>query len=53
MRRMPKDTRVTTTSHLNSYTEQHTAIKINPTTHGEEAGCYYYVKLRQCYNQKP
>lgn len=48
MRRMPKDTKVTTTNHLN-YTEQHLAIKINPT----EAGCYYYMKARQCYNQKP
>lgn len=52
MRRMPKDTKVTTTNHLN-YTEQHPAIKINPTAHKEEAGCYYYMKARQCYNQKP
>lgn len=43
MRKMPRDTKVTTTNHLNSHTEQHPAMKINPTTHREEAGGYFPV----------
>lgn len=50
---MPKDTKAAITNHMNSYTEQHAAVKTNPTTHREEAGCYHCVKARQCYNQKP